>query len=98
MVCALEGQTERGHVLERLAEQPVKLFVACLNLDHRVQPFRHGLNVVGSTLPDAILKRVEMLLAILERVEQADVPSIVRLKRDVEAEAPVGRNSLASCT
>ena len=46
-------------------------------------------------MPDAILRRVEMLLAILERVEQADVPSIVRLKRDLEAEAAVGRNSLA---
>ena len=49
-------------------------------------------------MPDAILRRVEMLLAILERVEQAAVPSLARLKRDVEAEAPVGRDSLARCT
>ena len=38
-----------------------------------------------------------MLLAILERVEQAGVPSLARLKRDLEAEPPIGGNGLARC-
>ena len=96
LVCALDRQTERGHVLQRLTEQTVEFFVAGLNLDHGLQPFRHRLGVAGLvTLPDAIVRRAEMLLAILECVEQAGVPSLVRLKHDVEAEPSVGRDGLA---
>jgi len=99
MVRALDRQTERGHVLQRLVEETVEFFVAALNLGHNLQPLRHSPGVLGlATLPDAIPGRAKMLLAILERVEQAGVPSLVRLKHDVEAEPPIGGNRLARCT
>src|SRR4029453_201776 len=38
-----------------------------------------------------------MLLPILKRVEQTGVPGLVWLKRDLEAEPPVSRDSFARC-
>ena len=49
------------------------------------------------TFPNTIVRRVETLLAILERVEQAGMPSLARRKHDLEAEPPIGGNSLARC-
>src|ERR1700741_3608759 len=98
MVCVLDRQTERGHVLERLAEQTVEFFIAGLNPCHVLQPLRHRPGMVGLVaLPEAILWRVQKLLAILKRVEQAGVPSLVRLKRDLEAEPSVSRDRFAWC-
>src|SRR5262249_31605248 len=39
MIRAFDGQPERGHVLERLMKETIKLFVACLDLRYRLQPF-----------------------------------------------------------
>src|SRR5262249_25418245 len=37
-------------------------------------------------------------LVILERIQQAGMPSLARLKRDLEAEPSIGGNGLARCT
>ena len=34
MIRAFDRQTERSHVLERLTKEPVKLFIACLDLHY----------------------------------------------------------------
>src|SRR5258708_19919233 len=96
MVRALDRQGKRGHVLQRLAEQAVEFLVAGLDLGYGFKPLRHRLRVVRLVaLPNAILWRVEMFLAILQRVEQATMPSLAWPKRDLEAEASVGRDSFA---
>ena len=98
VIRAPDRQTECGHVLQRLVKQTVEFLVACLDLDHGLQPFRHRLGMVGLvTGPDTILRRVEVLLAILERVEQAGMPSLAGFKCDVEAEPSIGGNGLARC-
>src|SRR5262245_31183059 len=48
-------------------------------------------------LPEAIGRRAELLLAILERIEQTRVPGLARLKRSLEAQSPIGGNRLARC-
>src|ERR1700757_1920544 len=50
------------------------------------------------TFPEAIVWCVKLLLGILERIGQAGVPTLARLKRDLEAEPSVGGNGLARCT
>ena len=39
MIRAFDRQTERGHVLERLMKETIKLFVAGVDLGYGVQPF-----------------------------------------------------------
>src|SRR5262245_8095895 len=51
-----------------------------------------------ATFPEAIVRCAKLLLAILERIGQAGVPSFARLKRDLEAEPSIGGNGLARCT
>src|SRR5262249_25461504 len=76
-----------------------EFLVAHLDLDHRLQPFRHRQGMPGLlSFPEAVMRRVEPLFAIRDRVEQAGVPSLARLKRDLEAEPPIGGNGLARCT
>src|SRR5262249_62090392 len=48
--------------------------------------------------PDTFRGRAESLLAILERIQQPGMPSLARLKRDLEAEPPIRGNGLARCT
>src|SRR5215467_4393029 len=99
MVRALDRQTQRSHVLQRLVKEAVEFFVACSDLDHGLEPFRHRWENAGLTsFPDTIARRVKLLLAILERIEQAGMPSLARLKRDLEAEPSIGGNGLARCT
>src|SRR5262245_63722656 len=77
----------------------MEFFVACLDLNHGLEPFRHRGVVLGfATFREAIVRRAQLLLAILERVGQAGVPSFARLKRDLEAEPSIGGNGLARCT
>src|SRR5262245_31184581 len=77
----------------------MEFFVACLDLDHGLEPFRHRRVMVGfATFPEAIVRCAKLLLAILERIGQASVPSFARLKRDLEAEPSIGGNGLARCT
>src|SRR6516164_7208857 len=99
MVRTLDRQTQRSHVLQRLMKETVEFFVACPDLDHVLEPFRHRREKAGlASFPDTIARRVKLLLAILERIEQAGMPSLARLKRDLEAEPPIGGNGLARCT
>src|SRR6516165_1045989 len=51
-----------------------------------------------ATFREAIVRRAQLLLTILERIGQAGAPSFARLKRDLEAEPSIGGNSLARCT
>jgi hypothetical protein len=44
---------------------------------------------------NTVIWRMEELLAVFEGIEQAGVPNLVWLKRDLKTEAAVGRNSLA---
>src|SRR5258708_24732566 len=95
---ALDGQTERGHVLQRLAKKTVEFFVACLNLGHHLQPPRHRLGMARLVArPNTMARRVEELLSILEFVEQASVPSLHWLKGDLKTEPPIGENGVARC-
>src|SRR6266478_1712562 len=98
MVRALDRQTQRSHVLQRLVKETVEFFVACSDLDHGLEPFRHRREKAGlASFPDTIARRVKLLLAILERIQQAGMPSLARRKRDLEAEPPIGGNGLARC-
>src|SRR5215475_8120945 len=47
---------------------------------------------------DTVIWRLEELLAIFKCVEQASMPNLIRLKRDLKTEPAVGRNSLARST
>jgi hypothetical protein len=44
-----------------------------------------------------MVRRVEMLLSILELVEQASVPSFIRLNGNLKTEPPIGVHGLARC-
>jgi hypothetical protein len=44
---------------------------------------------------NTLIGPMEELLAVFEGIEQAGVPNLVWLKRDLKTEPPVGRNSLA---
>jgi hypothetical protein len=58
-----DRQTERRHVLQGLAKETVELFVAGLDLGHRLQLFRHRLGVANIVArPDTIVRRVVELL------------------------------------
>src|SRR5260370_30273640 len=99
MVRALDRQTQRSHVLQRLVKETVEFFVACSDLDHGLEPCRHRREKAGLvSFPDTIARRVKLLLAILERIQQAGMPSLARRKRDLEAEPPIGGNRLARWT
>src|SRR5262245_2395960 len=99
MVRALDRQTQRSHVLQRLVKETVEFFVACFDLDHGLEPFRHRREKAGLvSFPDTIARRMKLLLAILERIQQTGMPSLARLKRDLEAEPSIGGNGLARCT
>src|SRR5262249_16736818 len=99
MVRALDRQTQRSHVLQRLVKETVEFFVACSDLDHGLEPFRHRWEKVGLTsFPDTIAGRVTPRLATLERIQQAGMPSLARRKRDLEAESSIGGNGVARCT
>src|SRR6516164_11034100 len=98
MVRAFDRQAQRSHVLQRLVKETVEFFVACFDLDHGLEPFRHRRETAGLvSCPDTIARRAKLLLAILEHIEQARMPSLARLKRDLEAEPSVGGNGLARC-
>src|SRR5262249_848420 len=98
VVGSLDRQTQRGHVLQRLMEETVEFLVAGPDLDHCFQPFRHRLGMAGFVnFPEALGRRAQLLLAILERIEQARVPGLARLERNLEAQSPIGGNSLARC-
>ena len=98
MARAPDRQTQRGHILERLAKETVEFLVACLDLDHCLQPFRRRQGITGpATFPDAVVRRVKALLAVFQQVEQTGVPRLARLKRHFEAEPPIGGSSLARC-
>src|SRR2546421_6314601 len=93
MVRALDRQTQRSHVLQRLVKETVEFFVACSDLDHGLEPFRHRREKAGlGSFPDTIARRVKLLLAILECIQQAGMPSLAGLKRDLEAEPSIRRN------
>src|SRR5260370_33040348 len=99
MVSGLGRQAARRHVLPRLVTETVEFFVACSDLDHGLEPFRHRREKAGLvSFPDTIARRVKLLLAILERIQQAGMPSLARRKRDLEAEPPICRKGLARCT
>src|SRR5262249_17176680 len=98
MVGSLDWQPQRGHVLQRLAKKTVKFLVTGLDLDYRLQPFRHHFGMARFvSLPEAIERRPELLLTILEGIEQACVPGLTRLQRYLEAQSPIGGNRLARC-
>src|SRR5260370_19377219 len=98
MVRALDRQTQRSHVLQRLVKETVEFFVACSDLDHGLEPCRHRREKAGLvSFPDAIARRVKLLLAILERIQQTGMPSFAGLKRDLEAEPSIGGNGLSRC-
>jgi hypothetical protein len=47
--------------------------------------------------PDTMARCAEVLLSIFELVEQAGMPSLIRLNGDLKTEAPIGVHSLARC-
>src|SRR6266446_8124560 len=98
MARAPDRQTQRGHVLQRLAKETVEFLVARLDLDHCLEPFAHRHRIAGLvTFREAVWRRVKALLAVLQHVEQTGVPRLARLKRHFEAEPPIGENSFARC-
>src|SRR5262245_29871952 len=99
MVRALDRQTQRSHVLQRLVKETVEFFVACFDLDHGLEPFRHRREKAGLvSFPDTIARRAQLLLAMLERIEQAGMTRLARLKRDLEAEPAIDGNGHARFT
>src|SRR5262249_24323111 len=74
----------------------IEFFVAGPDLHYRVQPFRHRPGMRGfAIVPDAVARRSQMMLAALDRVEQAGMPGRLRLERNLEAEPPIGVKGLA---
>src|SRR5436309_2011170 len=77
-------------------KETIEFLVAGPDLDHRVQPFRHRPGMTGLVnVPDAVARRAQMMLAALQRVEEAGMPGCLRLKRNLEAEPSIGVNGLA---
>ena len=75
MVGASDRQTQRGHVLQRLAKKTVEFLVARLDPDHRLQPFCHRQGMAGLVnFSDAVVRRVKALFAVLQHVQQTGRP------------------------
>jgi len=99
VVGAFDRQAERGHILERLMKEAIKLFVARPDFRYPVQPFRHCRMLVRFVpVLDTAVWCVKRLLAVFQAIEQTGVPNLVRLKHDLKTEPAVGRDSLARST
>src|SRR5215472_17170666 len=91
MIRAGNGQTERGHVLERLAKQAIKLFIAGPDLDNVLQPVRHRLSVVRlMAIRDALGRWSKTLVAVGQDIEDAAMPCLASFEDYLEAEPAVG--------
>src|SRR6516162_5557709 len=99
IIRAFDRQAERGHVLERLMKEAIKLFVTCLDLRNGHQPVRQCRMLARFVAAlDTVIWRMERLVAIFEGIEQAGMPNLVWLKHHPKTESTVGRNSLAWST
>jgi hypothetical protein len=91
MVLAGHRQAEGGHVLERLAKQAVKFLVAGLDLDDVFEPVRQRIGMARFVaVGNAMGRRIEMLVAVCQCIEQTAMPGLTRFERDLEAEPAIG--------
>ena len=97
LLCPPAGH-EAGPCPPALGERDGRIPRCASRFDHCPQPISHRQGVARLVnFSDTIMRRAESLLAILERIEQAGVPSRARLQRDLETEPPIGGNGLAHC-
>src|SRR5262245_35104737 len=90
-VRSLDRKAERGHVFQCTAKQPVEFLVARLNLGNCLQPASQRLGVLGPLAAfDAIARRIEMPVAVLEHIQDAAVPGLSWSESDFEAEPAIG--------
>ena len=65
MIRAKDRQSERRHILKRLAIKTVEFLVAATNFQHSLQPVRQGLTVDFVVLVGALMRGAMDLLAVL---------------------------------
>ena len=91
VVRALQRQPQGGHVLHTLIVATIEFLVAGIDLQHRALPLVHLAGMIRCRAGmGAFPRRSDALRAIHEVVDQAAMPGLPGLQRDVEAQPPVG--------
>ena len=91
MIGAFQRQPQGSHVLYALVVTAIKFLVAGVDLQHRALPFVDLVRMVRCRAEiGALPRRPDALRAIRQVVDQAAMPGLPSLQRDVEAQPPVG--------